>query len=121
MSDDPNLNEVLARLSRDPVDVFAEIEAARRAAEAAPLPEPSIIPMPEFPAFGLVRYPCPLGCGWHHDERPGLEPFGPITLPADPGALSAALTAHADARAEALRQRIENALSDHYEVAHPDR
>ncbi|WP_328687716.1 hypothetical protein OHA74_54900 [Streptomyces phaeochromogenes] len=27
-----DLNEVLARLSRDPVDVFAEMEAARRAA-----------------------------------------------------------------------------------------
>ncbi|MDX3069320.1 hypothetical protein PV518_45530 [Streptomyces sp. ND04-05B] len=122
MSDHGDLNEIMARLSFEPIDVYAEIEAARRAAAAAPLPEPSIIPMPEFPAFGLVRYPCPLGCGWHHDEHPGRDVAAErLVLPADVDRLDEALTAHAYARAEALKARIEAAISGHFEQAHPGR
>jgi hypothetical protein len=53
---------------------------------------------------GLVRYARPVGCGWHHDEQPGAEAFGPILLPVgDRADLDAALTAHAGERAEVYR------------------
>ncbi|MEU2264906.1 hypothetical protein ABZ568_00330 [Streptomyces olindensis] len=129
MSYDPEedrreLEAVMARLPRrTPAEVFAEIEAGRRAAANAPWPEPSIIPMPEFPAFGVIRYPCPLGCDWYHQEAPGLDAFGPfvVAAPGGPHAVSAALTASANERAEVYRQRVERALVDHYEAAHPGR
>lgn len=128
MTDAPELDELLARLpQKTPAEAFAEIEAARRAAESAPWPEPSIIPAPTYPyglrhpLGGTVRFSCLLGCGWHHDENPSREPVGPLFFPLDPAKLSEALTAQADARAEAFRRRVESAISDHYEAAHPNR
>lgn len=128
MTPDPDLDELLARLPlKSPAEVWAEMEAACKAAEAAPPPEPSIIPMPDFPygfrhpLSGTMRFHCPLGCGWHHDENPSLEPVGPLILPADPAKLSEALTAQADARAEAFCRRVELAITGHYAAAHPDR
>ncbi|MER7477471.1 hypothetical protein ABTX60_07410 [Streptomyces sp. NPDC126510] len=129
MSYDPEedrreLEAVMARLPRrTPAEVFAEIEAARRAERNAPWPEPSIVPTSEFPAFGVIRYPCPLGCGWHHQEEPGVDAYGPIVVaaPYDSQAVSAALTASANERGELFRERVEAALVDHYETAHPGR
>lgn len=71
----------------------------------------------------VIRYPCPLGCGWYHQEEPGLDAYGPfiVAAPNDPQAVSAALTAHANERAEVYRQRVEKALVDHYETSHPGR
>ncbi|WP_159052330.1 hypothetical protein [Streptomyces longwoodensis] len=119
--EDQELREVLARLPRrTPAEVLAEIEAARRASASAWAP-PSIVPMPDFPEFGLVRYACPLGCGWHHDEQPGAEAFGPILLPVgDRADLDAALTAHAGERAEVYQARVEAAVAEHWAQAHPD-
>ncbi|WP_031487612.1 hypothetical protein [Streptomyces bicolor] len=128
MTPDPDLDALLARLpQKSPTEAFAEIEAARRAAEAAPWPEPSIIPMPSYPyglrhpLAGTVRFDCPLGCGWHHDENPALEPLGPLLLSVDTAKLSEAITQQANARAEALRTRVEEVITEHFVQAHPDR
>lgn len=67
--------------------MYDEIEAARRAAELAPPPEATIIPMPEHPYMwphplsGIVRFPCTLGCGWAHDEDAFAEDREPIVVP----------------------------------------
>ncbi|MET9611738.1 hypothetical protein [Kitasatospora indigofera] len=95
------------------------------------------LPQPEFPyplghvKAGTVRWSCPLGCGRHHDEYPGLDPVGPIVLPgtcteADGGwplsevlitctdaELSRAITASATARADARNARVLAALDGH--------
>ncbi|MEU3510822.1 hypothetical protein ABZ733_23575 [Streptomyces longwoodensis] len=119
--EDQELREVLARLpQRTPAELPAELQAARHASAEAWI-EPTIGPMPQFPTWGVVRYPCPLGCGWHHDEQPGAEAFGPILLPLDdPAQLDAALTARASERAELYHARVEAAVADHWAQAHPD-
>ncbi|MBC9729240.1 hypothetical protein [Streptomyces sp. TRM68367] len=114
MDDVDDLDEWLARLpKRSPREQLAELEAARRADAAARLPEPTTIPMPDFPYMpghplaGMVRFSCPLGCGWHHDENPGRdEAAEPLVVPLDPELWEAALVARAEARAEAFRARV---------------
>ncbi|MEU3782694.1 hypothetical protein [Streptomyces sp900129855] len=126
---DRTIEAALARMPRRTgAEDFAELQAARRAAEAAPWPEPTIIPMPDFPFMwphplaGTVRFPCTLGCGWHHDEQPGLDAATErLVLPLDPEQLDQALTAQAETRAEAFRARVEGAIADHFEQEHFDR
>ncbi|HLL36322.1 MAG TPA: hypothetical protein VK545_21125 [Streptomyces sp.] len=113
---------VQAALARIP---SSELQEQLRAAREAPaeLPEPSIIPAPESLGWGRVRFPCPLGCGWGHEEDPGAEPMGPLLLPVDytEADLNAAITAQAAASAEALRGRAEEAIRDHFTESHPGR
>lgn len=123
MDDRQDLDELLARIQQQkPHDLFAEVEAARRADEATPWPEPSIIPMPSHPRRGTLRFSCPLGCGWHHDEDPGRDAaMERLVVPLDPDLVSEALTAQANARAKALQARVEAAITDHFAEAHPGR
>ncbi|MFF6801164.1 hypothetical protein [Streptomyces sp. NPDC012616] len=124
-----DLDEWLARLPKQtPAEMLAEVDAARRAAAEAPLPEPSLIPMPDFPyswphpLSGTVRFACPLACGWHHDERPGVDQARErIVLPLDPEQLERTLTVNAEARAAAMQARIEGAITQHFEADHPGR
>ena len=70
---------------------------------------------------GTVRYHCPVNdCRWHWDERPGLEPWGPIRLPTDftPQNLDRALTAMACELAAAQARRVETVLRAHLTLAH---
>jgi hypothetical protein len=123
------LDAVLARLPQQtPAQMYAELQEARRAAETAPWPEPSIIPMPTYPddvrglLGGTMRFGCPLGCDWHHDEHPGRDAaLEPLVLPLDPDQFEETLTAQANDRAEAFRARVEAAIVDHFEQAHPGR
>ncbi|WP_141576152.1 hypothetical protein [Actinomadura sp. WMMA1423] len=71
---------------------------------------------------GTVRYHCPVTrCRWHWDERPGLEPSGPIPLPINftPENLDQALTAMACKLATAQARRVETVLRAHLTLAHP--
>jgi hypothetical protein len=83
--------------------------------------------MPDYPygfrhpLSGTMRFSCPLGCGWYHDENPSHEPLGTFVVPLDPAKLEEALTAQADARHEAFRVRVEAAITGHFEQAHPGR
>ncbi|MER6334088.1 hypothetical protein ABT298_33240 [Streptomyces sp. NPDC001034] len=122
MIDDPEA--FLARL-RKPT---AAEQLAEREAAAAWVPELTTMPMPDFPyrwphpLGGTARFSCPLGCGWYHDERPDLDAAAqPLVVPLDPDRIEDALTAQADARAEALCARVERAVADHFEQAHPGR
>lgn len=85
--------------------------------------EPSVIPMPEFLRGGTVRFSCPRGCGWAHDENPGLdaanEPYR-LTLPpaATSQDISDAISRQATARSDALQERVAAAIVAHDEQAH---
>ena len=121
MGDDfADTEAVMKRLPQPTVEDFLR---ARREAEQAPPPPPTTIPTPDFPSFGVVRFRCPLDCGWHHDENPGLEPMGPLLLPADftPDDLSAALSSQAEVRHNNFRLRVEQSIADHFAEAHPER
>lgn len=109
--------------TRPAADVMREIQEGRRAAEQAPPPPPSTIPAPDFAPGGVVRFHCPLDCGWRHDENPGLEPMGPLLLPVDftPDDLSAAITSQAEVSGNNFRLRVEQAIADHFTEAHPGR
>ncbi|WP_233646834.1 hypothetical protein [Streptomyces sp. BSE6.1] len=123
-----DLDEWLARLPKpSAAEQFAAIDAARRAAAEAPIPELSIIPSPDFPysftgpRSGTVRFRCSIGCGWFHDERPDLEEWRPPPVPLDPEKASRVLSEYAAERAEQRRRRIEAAFEDHFERSHPGR
>lgn len=100
-----------------------------KAATAPPPPQPalSLFPPPQFPYgprhpdAGAVRWNCPLGCGWWHEENPGRELPGPLRLPAGLTSedVSEAVSRQAQERSEALRQRVEDAITEHYGTAHP--
>ncbi|MFF1746314.1 hypothetical protein [Streptomyces mirabilis] len=129
MTTDADLDDLLAALPlRSPREMYDEIEAARRAAEFAPPPEATTIPMPEYPyrwphqLAGTVRYPCALGCGWWHDEDTWAWRLGPIVFrTGDPSSRYRAIAEETDQRAAALRSRIETAVRDHFTAAHPGR
>ncbi|WP_458089559.1 hypothetical protein [Streptomyces malaysiensis] len=116
-------------------DDFAEIEAAtkrslrlgfddmlraRREAEQTPPPPLSLIPQPDLLPGGIARFRCPLGCGWWHDENPGLE-SSRLILPVGftRQDLSDALSLNAEASGLALRDRVERAIVQHYRERHP--
>ncbi|WP_440063813.1 hypothetical protein [Streptosporangium sp. OZ121] len=127
MSDDfAEIEDAVARLRQDGLDDV--LRAHREAAKAPPAP-PSIIPAPEFPysiphpLSGTARIRCPLdGCPWYHDENPDTEPVR-LVLPLDYAAedVTAALTARANARGDARRLRVEEAITAHFADDHPDR
>lgn len=98
-------------------------DAVDAAARSVELPSLTTIPTPDYRPGCVVRYWCPLGCGWWHDERPALEPTPPLILPA--GFTSAdidrAITEQAAARGRAYAARVEQAIADHFGAAHPDR
>jgi hypothetical protein len=121
--------DIEAAVRRLPQPSLADILRARREAEQAPPPPPTTIPLPEspypfrHPLGGTMRFHCPLGCGWWHDENPGAELPGPILLPVDftDGDLSAAFTSMAEVRGNNVRLRVEQAIADHFTQAHPGR
>lgn len=122
MDDGFDLDAALARI---PVPSLADIERLRREAEQAP-PTATTIPQPDFPVplGGIVRFHCPLGCGWHHDEDPGAEPMESLLLlPANftSDDVSAAISSQADVRVNNFRLRVELAISEHFDAAHPGR
>ncbi|MGW4695178.1 hypothetical protein ACWEO1_22680 [Kitasatospora cineracea] len=88
--------------------------------------EPNIIP--EFEMLGpstghaemIARFHCPIGCGWRHDEPADPGP-GRIILPVGFTAtdLSGAMSLNAEAGWLAFRSRVEAAITDHFETAHP--
>lgn len=71
---------------------------------------------------GTIRYHCPVdNCPWRWDERPGLEPLGPLQLPADstPEDVGEAITASARELGTAQARRVETVLRAHLNLAHP--
>jgi hypothetical protein len=103
----------------------ADLHAARRRAEDehARTWQPSIIPMPDHLPGGIVRFNCPRGCPWFHDENPGRDAATEryvLVVPANPtGAdIADALTRTAEERAATQRARIERALAEHDHQAH---
>lgn len=128
MTDDfADIEAAIAKLP--PVDIAAMLRAQREA-EQAPPPPPNIIPQPEqpyplmHPLGGVMRFHCPLDCGWWHDENPGMDvrPLR-IVVPANPTPedFSAAISAQAAAEGDRFRARVEEAITDHYVEAHPGR
>lgn len=110
------------------VDWNEMLRAAQEAAAAPPgpvrLPEPTMPYGLRHPAAGTVRWSCKLGCGWSHDENPGADVSSMrIVLPADFTGrdIGDALSAQAAERHEAMLQRVEAALAEHYASAHPAR
>ncbi|MFI2434614.1 hypothetical protein [Streptomyces sp. NPDC018693] len=127
MSADTDLDGLAALLPKLSFrETFAELEAARRAAEQAP-PQTTIIPMPEFPYSwrhpnsGTVRFPCTLSCGWVHDEDAYALDADPISIPlsASTEEISRIFDERAERRATKLRARVEQAIRDHFAQAHP--
>ncbi|MDI9829667.1 hypothetical protein [Streptomyces sp. KAU_LT] len=79
---------------------------------------------PDFPYRRLstvARWACRTGCGWAYEEDadPGLP--GPLVLPANftPADVSAAISRQAGERHQALRDRVDAALREHYRTEHP--
>lgn len=117
--DDFDLDALVARLPAPTID---DVLRARRDAEKAP-PVVTALPMSDFVRGGIVRYRCLLDCGWHHDERPGLEMPGPLLLPVGYTLkdLSAAISSAAEVRGKASAMRVEQAIAAHFAEAHPGR
>jgi hypothetical protein len=130
----PGLDDIDALLDAataqlPPLDLAALL-AAQRAAASAPQPPEDVIPAPTFPrdparpswACPVARYACPRGCGWFHDEPTDDGAPLRIVVPADPTPddVATAITARADARAEQLRARIQEAVTGHLADAHPE-
>jgi len=116
MDDRFDLDAALARLPQ------MDMLRAQREAEQAP-PVITSIPQPSFPTRGVVRFHCPLDCGWYHDENTDPGPVGSLLLPTDFTGedLSAAITSAAEVRSHNFRLRLEQTISDHFEAAHPGR
>lgn len=127
--DDLDLDEITRELfaDRNPVREWLD---ARAAAAAAPPPEPSIIPMPEFPGrrsgfvtrtVAVYRCTAPGSCPWAFAVNTALESTEPLILPATYTSedLDRALTERAEQRLTDLRTRIETEIRDHFTEAHP--
>ncbi|MEU1852956.1 hypothetical protein ABZ499_27740 [Streptomyces sp. NPDC019990] len=107
-------------------EAFAELEAARRAAEQTP-PKFTIIPEPEFPHMwphpkgGIARFPCALGCGWAHEHDSFADDPEPISLPLSAGAeeIGRIFGERAERRAARVRASVEDAIRSHFADEHP--
>ncbi|MGY3199682.1 hypothetical protein [Streptomyces sp. TE5632] len=127
MTVDTDLDALVAELRRSPREDFEGMEAARRAAEAAPPPEPTIIPVPELPPLwphprsGIVRFSCAFGCGWAHEENAYECDREPIRLPLGGSMddVDRVLTERAERQGVALRERVEAGIRGHFAEAHP--
>ncbi|WP_158012986.1 hypothetical protein [Streptomyces sp. Root369] len=126
MTADTDLDELLARLPQPSTrEVFAEIEAARRA-DAARTPHRTIIPEPVLPPLwphpdsGVVRFPCALGCGWAHAEDTYGMDEEPISIPlsASPEEIGRIFAERAERRGAVVRGRVESAVREHFAEAH---
>lgn len=126
MPADEEFEEIAAAAARMPDEEVADVWRALREINAAPppaeLPPLTTIPTPEYLPGCVIRYRCPLGCGWWHDERVGAEPSGPLILPAGFTSedIDRALTEQAAARERAYVARVEQAVAGHFDAAHPD-
>lgn len=116
MDDRFDLDAALARLPQP------DLLRAQREAEQAP-PAVTSIPEPSLLSGGVARFHCPLDCGWHHDENTDPGPVGTLLLPAGftGETLSDAITSAAEVRSNNFRLRVEQAISDHFQAAHPGR
>lgn len=122
---DAMLQAAAAQLA--PVDLAAALAAHRTAATTPQTPQ-SVIPDPTFPrdparpwlACSVARYACPRGCGWFHDEPTDDQTPIRLVMPADPTPddITAAITAHANDRADRTRRRIEAAITEHFDGVH---
>lgn len=128
MTTDTDLETILRKAAPAAMDeAYRDILTAQeRARTAQPEPEP-VLPRPDtgpgiFGYGGEIRWNCRHRCGWYHAEWPGLEPMGPVVLPADgsPEDLSAALTRQATARHDSLQERVLAAVTEHYEQEHQE-
>ncbi|MYR61125.1 hypothetical protein GTY54_34510 [Streptomyces sp. SID625] len=125
MTADTDLDELRAGMQKTPREAFAELEAARRAAEAR-TPERTIIPEPELPPLwphpgsGIVRFPCPLGCGWAHEEDAYALDVEPISVPlhSSPAEISRIFAERSERGSRALQRRIGSAVREHFVQAH---
>lgn len=118
---DEDFAEIEAAAKRMPGPGIDELLRARREAEQTPPPLPSLIPEPDLLHGGVVRFRCPLGCGWRHDENPGLESCR-LILPVDFTAqdISDTISVNAEASGLALLDRVERAIVQHYSERHPN-
>ncbi|MFD0208964.1 hypothetical protein ACFVH9_07490 [Streptomyces hirsutus] len=127
MTADTDLDALVAGLRRSPREDFNELEAARRAAEAALPPESTIIPMPELPPLWphprscIVRFLCALECGWAHEENAYECDREPVRFPlgGSLGDVDRVLAEHAEQQGVVLRARVEAAIRGHFAEAHP--
>lgn len=73
------------------------------------------------PFRSVIRYRCPVGCLWHHDEPTDPGPT-PITLPANftSADLSDAITFEMQHREVLKRDRVEGLVAGHVVETHPD-
>jgi len=127
MCPDDDLDAMVRDLfaNRNPVREWLE---ARAAAAAAPPPEPSIIPMPEYsrsPFAPVAVYRCTVEgarCAWSYVVNTALQDsHAPLRIPL-PGSgqdISRALTEQAEERMRSLKERIEDAFREHFELFHP--
>ncbi|MDQ1018991.1 hypothetical protein [Streptomyces afghaniensis] len=141
MTADTDLDALLAQLPKPSArELLAQIEEDRRAAEARP-PLRTIIPMPDYPRFGIVRFPCPLTppadvrslgpaacalvhgpapCPWAYDYDAGQDD-DPVSVPvtASPEEIGRIFGERAERRAARVRARVEAAMRWHFAQAHP--
>jgi hypothetical protein len=119
MEDEFDFDAALAKIPQPSMD---DLLRAQREAEQTP-PPATTVPQPSFPPGGTTRFHCPLDCGWYHDENIDPGPVGSLLLPADFTGedLSAAITSAAEVRSNNFRLRVEQAISDHFDAAHPGR
>lgn len=126
MTADTDIDELLARLPQPSTrEVFAQIEAARRADEARTphrtiIPEPLLPPLWPDPGSGIVRFPCALGCGWSHGEDTYATDEDPISVPlrASSEEIGRIFAERAERRDAVVRERVESAIRDHFAAAH---
>ncbi|WP_328434603.1 hypothetical protein [Streptomyces sp. NBC_00425] len=126
-TDDAALATLLAELpQKSTLDMYAELEAARRADAERPrtytiIPEPVHPPMWPAPGSGIMKFPCGLGCGWAHDEDVYADGGDILAVPlgASSEEIGCLFAEHAEKRGATVRVRIETAVREHFADAHP--
>lgn len=130
MTTDADLDDLLAALPlKSPREVYGEIEAARRAAELAPPPEGTIIPMPEYPYIvnaPVQRHPSlPMRSRLRVGARRRCLHGGPRADRRASGGsaqdINRIFNERSGQRAAVLRGRVETAIRGHITAAHSGR